>query len=87
MKVSELISLLQRCPQGLPVNVAWDSFVCIEEIKKTNVIIVETENEKACGNGYGVGVYLCAMPVDELNHHLEPGHDYHVQGRRVGEPA
>jgi hypothetical protein len=72
MNVSQLRELLSKVPQDLPVYIAYDSMVCVEEIENDdNNMIVEDGEDR--------GVYLCSQSA-RIDWAMDPENkitDYH----------
>jgi hypothetical protein len=57
VKVSELIAILQKCPQDIEAFTAYDTFACIGEIEPWDIAVVP---EDSLDGRWPSGVYLCA---------------------------
>lgn len=66
MKVRDLIKMLERCPQNMPVCLAYDSLVCRDDVRARSSFIVYKQS------GYcEPGVYLCSMEPNEVSWHMK----------------
>ena len=84
MTVAELIDALRELPQDLPVKTAYDSFVCVYAVEKSNIVIVDP-----AGNDWNRAVYLCAMDEGAVHWHVYETKDddgFHVPGRMLALP-
>ena len=73
--ISFVIEVLKACPQDAPVWVAYDSLVCIYELRPSQMVVAAKSED------YEAGVYLCAMRSEEIGWHINSGD---LRGKLLG---